>query len=181
MRGVVLVKFSEFIEEVWGDEFLDQIIVQADLPSEGAYSATMTYNDQELFDLVAQVVQEKQITVKEAQFAFGKWLFKELLAMAPKEAHTFTSTFEFLHAVQNFIHVEVKKLNPDSVLPEFTFLEQSENKLLLHYQSPRNLCFFCEGLIAGLSEHTGESVSTRQTECVHCQDSRCVIEVTLHS
>jgi predicted hydrocarbon binding protein len=177
MKGIVFVKFNEFIEELWGDEFWDTLLNEANLPSEGIYTTVKTYDDQELFTLIELVVQKKNISSKDAQFAFGKWVFKELYNIAPPGAHDFKDVFEFLHAVQNFIHVEVKKLNPDALLPEFEFLSETTETLTFHYQSPRKLCFFCEGIIHGLAEHTGQAITVTQSECEHEGHERCVLEV----
>ncbi|MGJ8680765.1 heme NO-binding domain-containing protein [Paraglaciecola sp.] len=177
MKGVIFVKFNEFVEELWGDEFWDELIDEASLPSEGAYTTVATYADEELFTLIELIVKKKEISAKDAQFAFGKWIFKQLYEVAPAGAHDFKDVFAFLHAVQDFIHVEVKKLNPDALLPEFEFLFESESKVSFHYQSPRKLCFFCEGIVHGLAEHTGQRVSVGQSECEHEGGSRCVIEV----
>lgn len=177
MKGIVFVKFNEFIEELWGDEFWDELLDEADLPSEGIYTTVGTYDDQELFSLIGLVVEKKGISGVEAQQAFGKWVFKELYNVAPAGAHDFKDVFEFLHAVQDFIHVEVKKLNPDAILPEFTFLSETPTTLSLHYQSPRKLCFFCEGIIYGLAEHTQQSIEVTHQECEHQGDERCVLQV----
>jgi predicted hydrocarbon binding protein len=177
MKGIVFVKFNEFIEELWGIEFWDELLDDADLSSDGVYTTVGTYDDQELFSLITLIVEKKNISPKDAQFAFGKWVFKELYNIAPPGAHDFKDIFEFLHAVQNVIHVEVKKLNPDALLPEFEFLSETQNKLSFHYLSPRKLCFFCEGLVHGLAEHTGQEVKVYQSECEHEGDKRCVIVV----
>ena len=84
----------------------------------------------------------------------------------------------FLHAVQDVIHIEVKKLNPDAILPEFEFIAETDDHLSLIYKSPRHLCYFCEGLIHGLAQHTGQEVKVSQSECVHESGHRCVIEVS---
>lgn len=177
MKGVIFVKFNEFVEELWGDEFWDEIIEEAKLPSEGAYTTVATYKDEELFALIGLIVKKKGLSAEEAQFAFGKWVFKELYEVAPAGAHDFNDVFTFLHAVQDFIHIEVKKLNPDALLPEFEFLFESDTKVSFHYQSPRKLCYFCEGLVHGLAEHTGQKISVAQSECEHDGGKRCVIEV----
>ncbi|MDO6712904.1 MULTISPECIES: heme NO-binding domain-containing protein [Aliiglaciecola] len=177
VKGIVFVKFNEFIEELWGEEFWDTLLDEANLPSEGIYTTVGTYDDQELFTLVGLVVEKQNISAKDAQFAFGKWVFKELFNAAPAGAHDFKDVFEFLHAVQDFIHVEVKKLNPDALLPEFEFLSETPTTLSFHYQSPRKLCYFCEGIVYGLAEHTGQKIAVSQTECEHQGDQRCVLEV----
>ncbi|MFQ3189527.1 MAG: putative hydrocarbon binding protein [Paraglaciecola sp.] len=177
MKGIVFVKFNEFIEELWGEEFWDELLDEAELPSDAIYTTVCTYDDQELFMLIGLVVNKKNISAKDALFAFGKWVFKEFYNLAPSGAHDFKDVFEFLHAVQDFIHLEVKKLNPDSLLPTFEFLSKTSNKLSFHYQSPRKLCFFCEGIVYGLAEHIGQAVKVSQSECEYKGDHRCVIEV----
>ena len=178
MKGVIFVKLSEFVEQTWGEVFWDELLEESNPPSGGAYTTVSTYDDQELFNIVTLITQKKQLTMAQAQQAFGQWLFKELLKSAPGHSVTTTDTFAWLRAVQDVIHVEVLKLNPDSILPEFTFLEQTDTTMRLQYESPRPLCFLCEGLIQGLAQHNGESVTTTQTECIHEQGERCVIEVT---
>jgi predicted hydrocarbon binding protein len=177
MKGIVFVKFNEFVEELWGEEFWDELLFDAQLPSEGVFTTVGLYDDQEFFTLVELIIEKKNISGKDAQFAFGKWVFKELYAAAPPQAHDFKDVFEFLHAVQNVIHIEVKKLNPDALLPEFEFIEETMTELTFHYKSPRKLCFFCEGLVHGLAEHTGQQVKVSQPECEHEGAQRCLIKV----
>lgn len=178
VKGIVFVEFSNFIEDVFSEEVWDELLTLADLPSEGVYTTVGTYDDQELFTLIDLACKKSGLTEKAAQEAFGKWVFKKLYNAAPPEAHTFTDVFSFLHAVQDVIHIEVKKLNPDAILPEFEFIAETDDHLSLIYKSPRHLCYFCEGLIHGLAQHTGQEVKVSQSECVHDSGHRCVIEVS---
>ncbi len=177
MKGVVFVKLNEFIEETFGLAFWDEILQETSLPSGGAYTTVENYADEEMFTIVATVSNKKGISPGDAQIAFGKWLFKELYAAAPPDVHQFTDVFTFLHGVQNVIHVEVKKLNPDALLPEFDFIDETPTNLMLRYRSPRNMCEFCEGLIYGLSDHTGQKVNVSHQKCVHQGDSECILNV----
>ena len=177
MKGIVFVKFNEFVEESWGEAFWDELLTEADLPSEGVFTTVGLYDDEEFFTLIRLIIEKKNISGKDAQFAFGKWVFKELYAAAPPHAHDFNDVFDFLHAVQNVIHIEVKKLNPDALLPEFDFIDESPSELTFHYKSPRKLCFLCEGLVHGLAEHTEQTVNVSQPECEHEGGQRCLIKV----
>ena len=177
MKGIILVNFNEFIEELWGEEFWDELLNEAELPSEGVYITVGTYDDQELFTLIGLVVDKQNISAKDVQLAFGKWVFKKLYNIAPAFAHDFKDVFEFLFAVQDIIHDEVKKLNPDALCPKFDFLSETPNQLSFHYQSPRKLCFFCEGIIYGLAEHTRQKIKVYQSECEHEGCQRCVLVV----
>lgn len=178
MKGIVFVKLSEFVEENWGLALWDELLQEINLDSGGIYTSVGLFSDQEFFSLVTLIASKKNITEKQIQIAFGKWIFKELYALAPPGTHDFIDVFEFLHGVQNIIHVEVKKLYPDVFLPEFNFLFESEKTLRFHYKSPRKLCYFCEGLVYGLSQHVNQEVTITHVECEHDNDTRCVIEVT---
>ena len=64
MKGIVFVKFNEFIEELWGDEFWHELLDEAELPSEGAYTTVCSYEDQEILTLIGLVVEKQKISVK---------------------------------------------------------------------------------------------------------------------
>ena len=177
MKGVIFVKLSEFIESTFGEAFWDELLTQANLPSHGAYTTVSTYDDNELFQLIALIESQKGVSAAEAQRAFGSWLFRHLIELAPEHKGTIISTFDFLEKVQNMVHVEVKKLHPDALLPQFTFLQTSPNHLALRYESERGLCFLCEGLIQGLAQFTQENIQVQQSQCIHVGDSDCIIEV----
>ncbi len=56
----------------------------AELPSEWAYNTVGTYDDGELFTLIGLVVDKQNISAKDTQFAFGKWVFKELFLLSKR-------------------------------------------------------------------------------------------------
>ncbi len=178
MKGIIFVKFCEFVEEKWSDDVLDHIITKSHLPSSGAYVATLTYDDSELVALLTHLSVLSGEDIPELLLTFGRWVFDHLYQSMPNHEGRFTDVFESLIAVQSVIHVDVKKLSPDVILPEFVFLQQTDSKLVFEYQSPRALCKLCEGLILGLSDHTQQKIRISHLECIHHCDQRCVIEVT---
>lgn len=177
MKGIVFVKLGEFVEQTWSYEFWDELLCNTELASGGIYTSAGLYDDQELVALVGAISSLKGMTTDDAQKAFGHWVFKELYAAAPSDVHQFIDVFTFLRAVQDVIHVEVKKLNPDVLLPEFDFLEETQSSLTFHYKSPRKMCQFCEGLIYGLADHTKQSVEVIHKSCEHKGDDICVLQV----
>ena len=52
MKGVVFTEFLEMVEDQFGYETVDAIIVNSKVPSEGAYTAVGTYPSSEIFSLV---------------------------------------------------------------------------------------------------------------------------------
>jgi predicted hydrocarbon binding protein len=179
MKGIVFIKFNEFIVERWGEEFWDELLTAADLPSEGAFTSTMLYDDQEFVTLLRLTIEKKNISIKKIQQAFGNFFFSAIYPNVPASANAdkIKDVFEFLYKLQNMIHAEVKKLDPEALLPEFVFIDETPTTLVFQYKSPRQLCYFCEGLVYGLAKHTGQSVNVSQIECEHEGDERCLIKV----
>lgn len=178
MKGIVFVKFVDFVEQNWGEIYLDKLLQQADLPSQGIFTASALYDDAEMVTLLGLLCEQQKLQLPDALRLFGQWLFAQLLSIAPAGAHDFDNVFDFMHGLQNIIHVEVQKLHPDAILPQFEFLSQSSHELVMRYLSPRNLCFLCEGLITGLSQHIGEEIQLSQSACVHQGDDECIFHLS---
>jgi len=177
VKGIVFVKLNEFVEQTWGLAFWESLLEDTDLPSGGIYTSVLTYEDSEMFSLVEAISTRKSLHPFDTQKVFGKWLFKELYAIAPDGVHQFSDVFSFLRAVQDVIHVEVKKLNPDVLLPEFVFIDETDTSLTFEYRSPRKMNYFCEGLIEGLAEYVQQPVNIAHLQCEHRGDDKSVIKV----
>jgi hypothetical protein len=179
MKGIVFVNFNEFINELWEDEFWDNLLNEAELPSGGVYTTFDTYDDQKLFTLIYQAVDKKNIYVKDAQFVSGKWVFREFCSFAPAGVHNFTDVFESAHTVQSFIHIEADKLDTDTLHPKSMFLSETPKKILSHYQSAGKLSFLCEDISLSPATHTGQKLKVSQLGCEHESGLCCVLEVEM--
>lgn len=179
MKGIVFNKFNEFIVDQWGEFFWDELLTAADLPSEGAFTSTVIYDDQELMTLFKLIIEKKNISRKKLEKVFGKYFFAAIYPHVPASANAdeIKDVFEFLHTTQNIIHGEVKKLDSKVILPEFVFIDETPTTLVFKYKSPRQLCYFCEGLVHGLAQHLSQKVEVSQPECQHEGDKRCLIKV----
>jgi hypothetical protein len=157
MKGIVFSEFSEMVEEVFSPEMLDQIIEQADLPSQGAYTAVGTYDHAEIISLVQHLSAATDTPADVLVKAFGRHLAGRFSTLYPGFFEGVEGTFEFLETIENHVHAEVRKLYPDAELPAFEASSQGE-RLTLLYQSRRPFADLAEGLILGCSEHFGETV-----------------------
>ena len=66
------------------------------------------------------------------------------------------SSFRFLANIEDYIHVEVRKLYPEAELPTFKCDVSQPGCLRLTYQSTRPFAPLAEGLIRGCLAHFGE-------------------------
>lgn len=164
MKGIVFVELLAMAEDAFGEEVVDSIIDSTDLPSGGAYTAVGDYSCDELMLLVGGFSQHSGIAATELQRMFGHWLMKSFVTHYPQFFENRKDSLEMLEAVENDIHVEVRKLYPNADLPTFDTEREEEGSLKLTYRSPRPLADFCQGLIEACVSQFG------QTADIHRQD-----------
>ncbi len=164
MKGIVFTEFSEMVEEQFGDEMMDTIIEESQLPSGGSYTAVGTYDHTEILQLVTALSSATNIEVPKLVFAFGEHLYKYFYAHYPAFFDATTNAFDFLQSVEDHIHVEVKKLYPDAELPRFDSRKINSSQFEMIYRSTRPFADVAEGLITACCRHYNESVTIQREE-----------------
>jgi len=160
MKGIVFTEFMEMVEDKFSPELLDTIITESDLPSGGVYTAVGTYSHTEVVSLVSNLSKRSGIPVPDLLRAFGKHLFVRFLALYPQFFEGIESSFAFMRKVDDYIHVEVRKLYPDAELPRIFCEAPNPQTLIVLYQSVRPMADLAEGLISGCTEHFNDCSST---------------------
>lgn len=157
MLGRIFTEFFTLVEAEFGDDMLDDIIEDAKLPNEGAYTAVGNYDYLELIRLVIALSARTHIGVPDLVKTFGTFIFERLVLIYPKMIENINDSFEFLVGLDSVVHVEVKKLYPDASPPKFHTAIQ-EDTLVMVYQSDKNLPDLAEGLIIGAGRYFNENL-----------------------
>ena len=120
MKGMVFTMLSEMVEEQFGADAWDDLIDATNPQSQGIYVATDLYPDEELVAYVAAMSETLAVPADQLVRAFGNYLLGRFATIHPAffADHNLKS---FLKSVHDVIHVEVKKLHPDAVLPHFDY------------------------------------------------------------
>jgi len=160
MRGIIFTELYELVEQKFGFELLDDIIVDLELTNDGAYSSTGNYPFSELLNILVKLHEHTKIPINTLLEVFGEYLFKRLLDMHPEFALT-DNVLDFLDNVENYIHIEVKKLYPDAELPKFKIVSKDENSFKFYYISSKKLHYLAKGLIQGLSNHYNQPLEIK--------------------
>ena len=158
MKGVVFTEFLEMVEDKFSPETADRIIEEAALPSCGAYTAVGTYDADELVKLVGCLSEHTELSVPDLLVAYGKALFGRFRTLYGGFFDGVEGAFQFLTQVEDYIHIEVRKLYPEAELPRFDHEHQGDDRLVMVYRSERPFAKFAEGLIRGCIEHFGEPI-----------------------
>ena len=153
MKGVIFTEFLELVEGKFGFDMVDDIIEACDLPSGGNYTAVGTYDHTEIVALVVELSQRTEIPVPDLLQVYGEHLFGRFTKLYPQFFENAENGFDFLEGVEDYIHVEVKKLYPTAELPKFENERISPTELRLTYHSSRHLEDVAEGLIKGCMAH----------------------------
>ena len=166
MKGIVFREFLEMVEATFGEEMLEALIAENDLPSGGAYTAVGTYDHQELVAMAITLSKKTDLPVEALVEAFGNYLFGRFLELFPV-FFNHPSSFEFLDTIHDVVHVEVLKLYPDATLPDFTSEIKDDGRTLhFEYNSPRHFADLAVGLMKGAFAHWGETVDMEREDTV---------------
>jgi len=163
-KGIVFTEFMEMVEDKFAPETLEQIIDQAGLPNDGAYTCRHlrppgVSSPNESVRLMLGLSQETKMPVARLVREFGRHLFGRFATLYALFFEGVNTAFAFLEAVDSHIHVKVRKLYPDAELPQFESEKLGPEKLSLVYRSTRALADLAEGLILGCIEHFRENIA----------------------
>lgn len=162
MKGMVFTEFIEMVEDRFSFEVSERLLEGTELPSGGVYTAVGTYDHAEMVALVSALSGMTGVPVPDLLKAFGRHLLKRFAASFPQFFEGIDTTFAFLPRVNDYVHLEVRKLYPDAQTPEFSCRVPRPGVMLMTYRSDRNLPDLAEGLILGCADHFGETIAVRR-------------------
>lgn len=175
MKGVVFNIFNDMINDQFGMGTWQTLIDRTKPDSDAVYTSGDVYPDEELVAYVTELSAITNVAVPELIRAFGRYMMKVFARIHPE--YLTSDPKAFLRSVHDVIHVEVKKLHPDAVLPEFTYEDPDDNHLTMIYKSPRKLCYLAEGLIAGVAEQYETPIDINHSQCMHDGAETCRLEL----
>ncbi len=155
MRGILFTEFAEFVEKNLGLPALQRALDEAELPSDGVYTAVGNYPYKEMEAILSRILANgPNLSAEKLLYDFGKWL---AITFQEKYADFFDGhdAISFLATIDNHIHQEVRKLYPDAVPPSVILSKVSETEYILAYESHRPLATVAKGLAVGSVEAYG--------------------------
>ena len=163
MKGMIFTEFLEMVEDSFGWEMAENIIEDAKLPNDGAYTAVGTYDHAELVRLVVALSKRSEVSVPDLMRIFGRHAFGRFVVGFPFMFEGVSDPLAFLDSVENHIHVEVRKLYPAAELPTFNTSYLNDDCLTMEYRSERPFADFAEGLIQGCIQHFGQEIKLERS------------------
>lgn len=159
MKGVVFTELVEFVEEKLGFEIADKMLEEAKLSHGGAFTQGGNYPFSEMVQVLTALSKITGKAPNDLLEIFGEHMFHVLVKIYGKNIREDNNALDFIDSVENYVHVEVKKLYPDADLPTFTTTSKSENALTLIYKSEKKLDALALGLIRSCGVYFGEKLT----------------------
>lgn len=168
MKGIIFTEFIQLVEDKFGLEVLDEVFDMAG--DEGIYTAVGSYDHRDLVKLIVALSKISRVPAEQLQQVFGECMFSSLYNTIPVHAQLkeCQSAFQFIRHVEDYIHVEVKKLYPDANPPGFEFLSESETEMVFDYKSVRCMSQVCLGLVKGCAGHFNENITVTTQSVDEC-------------
>lgn len=165
LKGLIFVELIKMAESTFGEDQVDIVLDSVELPSGGAYTSVGYYECSELIILVDAFSRLSGIDKPELERQFGHWVMDAFKSGYPEFFEKYGTAFDMLEAIENDIHVEVRKLYPDAELPSFNTIRNGCTKLDLEYRSKRPLAHFCHGLVERCFTKYGETAEIQISDC----------------
>ncbi len=175
MKGIIFSEFLEMVDEKFGAEITEEMISLSNLPSGGAYTSVGTYDHSEIIELVNNLSKLTNLDAKSLIIDFGKYLVKRFQILFPKYFENIDDAVQFLEQVNDYIHVEVKKLYDDTELPQISTQRTLDGGLILNYKSARGMGDLAQGMIESTIEIFGSKYICTREDLQSEDNCQCII------
>lgn len=159
MKGIIFTEFMDLVEQKFGLDELDSLLLESD--DSGVYTSVGSYDHRKLVKLIIQLSKRTGISPEQLQRVFGQSAFKNLFNSLPNNSslQECKSSFQFIKLVEDYIHIEVKKLYPEANPPRFDFISETSTEMVFDYVSVRCMSHVCLGLMEGCAEFYNDELS----------------------
>jgi hypothetical protein len=173
MKGIIFRFLEEFITKNCGEDKFQELVAHCPMQTKEPFVGPGTYPDGDFFSIFNATVKDLGLAHDDALRLFGEFCFPRLAGRYPHFVTPYAKAKPFLLTVDAVIHIEVRKLLKDAVLPKFYYDDPDPQHLIIVYQSERRLCRFMEGLLDGVGKHFGERITQEQRKCTYRGDNEC--------
>ena len=176
MKGVIFQSLEGLVLTHRDMACWNQLLAK-NAPKDRAYVSVNNYPDQELNALVSDICIELQLSRAKMLNQFGHYLFNYFMKHYSVVVGHYSHFEALILNIDSVIHKEVHKLYRNSNLPVLDCMMVSAGHIVMHYRSPRQLCFLAEGLIYGAGEYFLMDVRIEHDQCLLRNDECCTLNI----
>jgi hypothetical protein len=138
MKGIVFDLLEQVVSNEFGEETWDGLLERSGV--EGAYTSLGSYPDEELYRLIGAASATLKLPADDVVQWFARRALPLMACKFPEFFQPHRGTRSFLLTLNDVIHPEVRKVFPGADVPTFDFDSSDPQKLIMFYNSKRQLC-----------------------------------------
>jgi len=177
MHGIIFTGLKKYVRTRLGDEAWNNLRAAAGL-SGRVYLPVQPYPDEELQALLTTASHLTGISAQELLEDYGRFIAPDFLTVYRALLNPEWRTLDLLEHIEKTIHPAVRANNPGAKPPELRVDRPEPDRLVIEYQSARQLCGLAKGLIRGIADHYGDRVTLAEPACMLRGEPSCHLVVT---
>lgn len=177
MQGIIFEQLREYVWRRHGAGTWSELLGEA-APQRRFYAPDTGYPDEELEALLAAAARKTEKSRSELLHDFGVFIAPTLLELYRPLISPEWGLLDFLEHIEETIHHVVRLDDPNAAPPRLRVERPSEERVLIRYDSERNMCDLGRGIVEGLQREYRQVVLIDELTCMKKGDSECTIEVT---
>ena len=177
MHGIVFEQFREYVWRGQGAETWTELLAEA-APHRRFYAPDTGYPDEELEALLAAASRKTRTSRADLLYDFGIFIAPTLLELYRPLVSPDWGLLDLLEHIEETIHHVVRLDDPNAAPPRLRIERPAPDRVVIHYDSERNMCELGRGIIQGLQRGYRQPVFIKDLTCMKRGDPECTIEVT---
>jgi predicted hydrocarbon binding protein len=178
VHGILYKALKEFVVDQYGRDTWSDVRSEAGVGSK-LYLPVNTYEDEELLDLVEATAAVTDRDTTDLLEPFGENIAAHLLDAYGNLVDDDWTALDLVEHTEEHIHTVLRTHNPKLMPPELKCQREEKDRVIVHYQSERNLCRVAIGIVLGVATHYGEEISVSEHKCTRNGDPYCEFIVSV--
>lgn len=179
MYGVIFDFLRDYVIEKHGGEDTWKTLLKANGYGYKIFFPVTEYPDEEIVALAQTASSALDVPLPAVLEDFGAFVGHKLMTFYHMYAdNNKWKTFDVIENAGGCIHHAVHKHNPSRKPPFISAHRETDDLLVIRYQSHRKLCAVVKGIIRGLGERYDETFDIEEIQCMHEGARECILNVT---
>lgn len=179
MFGAALVCLQQYMEEHLGQAKWQSLLAIAGLPPNKIYYSMRYYPDTEFDQIWKLCAVEMGLSAKEMLRLLGKAFGQYTIQIYGIMLFKNWRALDVIEKAAPIVYKSVQFVDPYTPRSSVKCDRIATNEVVVHYESPRKLCWYICGIIEAMGEHYHEKLEIAQFKCMHFNDLECEIHVKL--
>lgn len=176
MHGILFKQLKTYVTEQWGDDAWEQAMMEEAGIEPKLYLPVTEYPDEEALRLIDGVVAVTGVERATLLADLGEYLAPALLDTFKAHIKSDWDAMDLLEHSGNQVFAVLRSENGGE--DEVVASRENGNTVLLEYGVSLQMCELAKGVLKGIAEEHGESVTVEERQCMHTGASRCEIKVS---